>query len=770
MKRIIIVAFFLCCTTTILAQLSSEQQRKLDSLNTVIKIGSHDTAIGSAYTALVEILYSSPDTLLALSEKAIFIAERGLKKATGKERKAFLKIKAEALSNLGYYHQNNKDVDKAVLFYDQAIPLHREAGNKLGEASAITNLGLLYFNRGEVLKAIEYSEIGLRIRQGTGDKDEISHSFNNLGLIYKNQGDIMKALDYYHQSLKLREQVGNKRGTANTLSNIGFIYQTQGDYAKAVECFDRSFKIYQELNDRSGIAYAYSNMGLAYTKRGDHVKALEYHSKSMEIREAIADKAGICTSLYNIGFSYFKLKESSKALEYFQRALAESKAREDKRGIALAFMGLGDLYQQMENNKKAVENHEKALSLANELGFPDLICSSAGKLSVMYKQQGSYLRALEMYDLQVRMRDSINNVETRKAATKKQFQYEYEKKKLADSIQFVQAQQVMDLELNRKEAQLQQEQTQRYALYGGIGLMVVLAGVSFASYRRKKRDTEIITRQKEEVEQQKHLLEEKNKEVLASIAYAKRLQDAILPPQKLWTEQLPGSFVLYLPKDIVAGDFYWMETAGSKIMFAAADCTGHGVPGALVSVVCSNALNRAVKEFHLYEPGKVLDKVTELVLETFEKSENEVKDGMDISLCCFDRSDRALTWAGANNPLWIIRGNDHIAEMPGTNEAVFEELKADKQPVGKFEKAHPFTTHTLQLSEGDSLYIFTDGYADQFGGGKGKKFKYSNLKHLLLNISHLSPEQQKQELSNAITEWKGNLEQVDDICLVGVRV
>ena len=243
-----------------------------------------------------------------------------------------------------------------------------------------------------------------------------------------------------------------------------------------------------------------------------------------------------------------------------------------------------------------------------------------------------------------------------------------------------------------------------------------------------------------------------------SITYAKRLQDATLPSLLSIKELLPESFVLYKPKDIVAGDFYWMEQVGDIVLIAAADCTGHGVPGALVSVVCSNALNRTVKEFHITEPGKILDRARELILETFEKSESNVQDGMDISLCYIDKKTNEIQSSGAYNSLWYIQKGE------------MKEIPADKQPIGKYDKPLPFHTHKLSLIKGDSLYLFTDGYADQFGGPKGKKFKYRQLQELLLTNANSTMEKQKTQLEKTLDEWKDGLEQVDDILMIGIRI
>jgi serine phosphatase RsbU (regulator of sigma subunit) len=270
----------------------------------------------------------------------------------------------------------------------------------------------------------------------------------------------------------------------------------------------------------------------------------------------------------------------------------------------------------------------------------------------------------------------------------------------------------------------------------------------------------IAEEQKEIAEHRKEEVEEKNREILDSITYAKRIQSAILPPPRVVKAFLKNSFILYLPKDIVAGDFYWMDGIDESVYFAACDCTGHGVPGAMVSVVCNTALNRSLHEFELREPGKIFDKTRELVLDNFARSDEEVKDGMDASLCVLNIQNGILQWSGANNPLWIYRA--------ATKE--IEETKADKQPIGKSDDPKPFATREFQLNPGDIIYLFTDGYADQFGGEKGKKLTRAKFREFLLSISTLEMDQQREALLKFHDEYRGNQEQIDDICVMGVRV
>lgn len=295
--------------------------------------------------------------------------------------------------------------------------------------------------------------------------------------------------------------------------------------------------------------------------------------------------------------------------------------------------------------------------------------------------------------------------------------------------------------------------TMRFLFY-----IVVFTIVFFEIYYFKNinyRFQELLAAKNEEIEH-------KNREIIDSINYAKRIQEAILLPIPLVKNHLPDSFVIFKPKDIVAGDFYWVEEVDGKIIFAVADCTGHGVPGAMVSVVCHNALNSSLREFHLTDPGKILDKTRELVIQQFSKSTEDVKDGMDISLATiqYKESHVALNWAGANNPIWILKkGNPDLIE-----------ITADKQPIGKGDLTKRFTTQKLELNKGDLIYIFSDGFADQFGGDKGKKYKYKPFKELLVGNASKGMLEQADLIQREFEIWKRDLEQVDDVCIIGVRV
>lgn len=284
-----------------------------------------------------------------------------------------------------------------------------------------------------------------------------------------------------------------------------------------------------------------------------------------------------------------------------------------------------------------------------------------------------------------------------------------------------------------------------------------------------KTKNQLLRKSNEEITHQKQEIEIAHGEIKASINYAKRIQEAILPSDSFMQNSLPNSFILYKPKDIVAGDFYWMHSLpepngwnveGDTILFAAADCTGHGVPGAMVSVVCNNSMNQAVKEFGITQPSLILDKTRELVIDTFSESIENVQDGMDIALCSYNKKNHKLEYSGAYRPIWIIRKDSNV----------IEEIKGDKKHVGNCDNHANFTNHDIQLNEGDTIYVFSDGYVDQFGGPREKKFKSTEFKQLLLSIQKEDMSKQKELIDHAFCNWMGSLEQIDDVCVIGLRI
>ncbi len=699
-------------------QLTPKQQHQIDSVQQVIKTATHDSTIVKSLTYWEGRIINIDDKLfLKLNKKIDSLCTLHLNKNLDKKSKIFFKTYlAIRYNNAGRHYFYKSDYDLALKNFLKGLEVYKEIGDAQGEIICL----------------------------------------NNIGLIYLNQGNYPKAVEYFSQSVKKGKAKGYKENVSKTLNNIGLIHYQLANYPLAIEFFSKSAKIKEEIGDKIGLSNTFNNIGLIYGDKGENKKALEYYNKSLKIKESINDKRGMAGNLSNIGWIYINTDDYDHALDYFLKSLKVYEELKEKKGLANVYYSIGTVYNHQKNYNKTIEYTIRSLDLAQEIGAPQNIEDASQALWEAYKAKGEFASALKMYELFVATRDSINSEENQKAVIRQEYKYQYEKQAAADSVKNAEARKVKDAQLTAEKVKNKQQKQQNYFLFVGLAIALLFGGFIFNRFRITNKQKGIIEEQKEKVDTAYDQLETKNKEVLDSITYAKRIQSAMLPKQKSITALLPKSFILYKPKDIVAGDFYWLEQKGNKTFFAAADCTGHGVPGAMVSVVCNNALNKSINQYKLTLPGQILDTTREIIIHEFEKSEEEVKDGMDIALCALDGN--TLQYAGAYNPLWIVRNG------------VVLETKADKQPIGRFGQPKAFTTHTLTLEKGDTIYIFTDGYVDQFGGKKGKKLKAKVLRTILLSIQNLSMKEQKEYLDEAFENWRGNHEQIDDVCIFGIRV
>lgn len=611
---------------------------------------------------------------------------------------------------------------------------------------------------------------------------EMADACYNIGYLSLDKGDVLKGLDFYHQSLKIRENTfspvdntTDQHGIAQTLNDIGVIYLNQEDSEEALKYYNRSFKIRQAIGDKSGMAQSLNNIGVVYKNQKLAARALENYRKALAMQEEVSEKEGLAYTLNNIAAIYkesgdpecsgtaleCELAGCEKALSFLQRGLKIQEEIGEKAGIAYSKNNIASVLFKLKRNKEALEYAKESMALSMELGYPNNISRSSQTLSKLYAQSGDYKNAYEMQVLFKQMADSINNENGRKASIKKEFQYVYEKKAAADSVKSMEERKVF-------AAQMEKEKTQRTALYLGIILIAIFSAFMYNRFRITRKQKSIIEFQKAEVEQkkiqvekQKEIIEEKNKDITDSINYAKRIQQAKLPQLEDLYASLPQSFVLFKPKDIVSGDFYFYYKSSELIFIAAADCTGHGVPGALMSMVGSEQLNDAVKQSK--DTAEILKLVNRGMKASLRQSadENSTRDGMDIALCSINLKDGSVSYSGANRPIWIIR----------KGQAELEEIKATKKAIGGLtEDGQHFEAHNLKLNEGDTFYLSTDGYSDTFSGKNNKKLTTKKFKQLLLDICDKSMQQQKSHLENFIEDWKADAQQVDDILVIGVRL
>ncbi|MBC7862054.1 MAG: tetratricopeptide repeat protein [Bacteroidia bacterium] len=470
--------------------LNFAQSRFIDSLKLVLKEAKHDTTRCIALNELAETIDDIAVWPL-YNEQLLRLAEKN-KNAPPPLKKFYLKQMANALNNIGYLAQQQGNVPKALEFYQKSLKIDIELKDKMGVATSLNNLGYIYFNQGDVLNALEHHHKSLKLREEINDRKGIAQSLNNLAVLYNNQGEFSKALEYYLRSLKLEEEINNKEGAAVCLINIGFLYKSLGNLPKAMEYFEKSLKINGEINNKDGAANSLMNIGGVLAIRSDYGGALAYYKKSLAIREEMNDEVGIINPLTNIGQMLMLEGKTEEALVYTTRSFIAAK----------------------------------------KLGYPENIENAAKVLKAIYIKQNNYKGALAMFELFTLMRDSVNNAETKKESVKKEMQYAYEKKAAADSVKNAETQKVKDAQLAAQTASLKQEKFQRYSLIAG--LLIVLGGLGFVinRFRVTQKQKKIIEQQKIIVDEAFDKLHEKNKEVMDSIYYARRIQRALITSEK----------------------------------------------------------------------------------------------------------------------------------------------------------------------------------------------------------------------------------------------
>ncbi len=732
------------------------QNHKIDSLTIALKTAHADTNKVNTLNALA----------LELKKREKFtkidsVAKLALKLA---ESLQFQRGIANAIGILGnsYYHQGNYDT--SLMYCNKALEIDKKAGFRKNEISVLNNIGNVYNDQANYPEALDYYNKAMEMLDTAKDRKRIADILNNIGNVYESKGDHPKALLQYLKALKIYEILKDTGGEAVLNNGIGNVYSSQKDFQNSLVSHLKALALYQDLNNKGGESTALSNIGGLYNEKGDFEKALDYYLQALKLAEDIGDKRGTTMILNNSGSVYSSLNNYSKAKEQFLRSLKLGEEIGDKIHLSSTYSNLCGVYLKLNDNKNALENAKKALELGNQSASLTEILYAEQALSDVYAAMGDGLNAMEHYRKYVAAKDSMYNNENTKKIVQSQMNYDFDKKQAIEKAE--QDKKDLITEDNSKRQKLTILFMALIALAVGIIAVVILRSLRITRKQKNLIEQQklVVEEQKLLVEQQKAIVDEKNKDITDSIHYASRIQRALLTTDDFIGKRLKEYFILFKPRDIVSGDFYWaneVETnAGKSFLICAGDCTGHGVPGAFMSLLNISLLNEVNIEKSIHEPHAILDDVREHIIKALnpEGLSTGSQDGMDCVLCSFDLTSYMLSFACANNPLWIIRGTELI------------ESKADKMPVGIQEGYRPFSSQSVQLQKGDVVYIFTDGYADQFGGPKGKKFKYKQLQELLLANAHRPIAEQKDLLALTIENWKGELEQVDDILIIGIRV
>jgi serine phosphatase RsbU (regulator of sigma subunit)/tetratricopeptide (TPR) repeat protein len=598
----------------------------------------------------------------------------------------------------------------------------------------------------------------------------------NIGMVKENQGSYDDALEEYFKALAIFEDTGNKNGMASCFNDIAIIHYMQKSYELCIEYLTKSYEIKKELGDQFGIATYYTNMSAVKTDQGQYKSAIDYTLKSIELFKELEDKEGVAIGYGNLGTINYNLQNYEEALENHLKSVELHQELNNKDGIAHSLSNISGLYLLMADSVARSESQRShylteaisygyhALELARELDAVYVKNYAAGTLMNAYSALGDYKKAMEFAVEYISIRDSMFNEEKIRAIEEMDTKYEMEKKQQQIELQ--------ESQIVARDAKIKQQKTYRNALGTGfLAILLIIFAIGYA-YLQKRRDNKKIREQNEKIleanEEFKVLNEaisKQNIEIIDSINYAQRIQSALLPPETYLTELLNENFILYKPRDIVSGDFYWIKQVNQYIILTAADCTGHGVPGAFMSLLGISYLNEIVQRREITKANQVLNELRYQIKHSLRQhgQPDESRDGIEMALCVIDRKSSIMQFSGAYNPLFLIRDKQGSPELM--------EIKADRMPIGYFPgKDKSFTNHIIQLEVGDTFYIFSDGFIDQKGGNDNKKFMIRNFRNLLLKIHEQPLFDQKHILDKTITDWMGTNDQMDDILVIGVRI
>ncbi|MBN2680896.1 MAG: tetratricopeptide repeat protein [Bacteroidales bacterium] len=705
--------------------------------------------------------------------------ELRLKKTEGIER-------ADLLIDLSFRF-SAISFEKAYKYGFEALSYSNKINYSEGIIKSYNNIGISYFYQNSYDKAKEFFITALKLSRDYKIPYLESRTLNGLGVVCKSRGDFSGALEYYQLALKLEKKHGKPAGEATILYNLGNILKKLGKYDEAAQQFQQSISILEKEENLDDLSNAISNLGLLLLLEGKEKEALEKFNHSLEIEQSKNDTAGMSRCFHNLGDCYLSMGDYEKSEYYLKKAIEIGQALGNKQLIIISQESMAGLYEKKGDLVRAVAFLESSVEIAKSTNSLFELEQLYYNLFQLFNKNKQAENALKYHLLYTEIKDSVFSRESSDKIMELQTVYETEKK---------------DAEIQSKNIQLTQEKEisrrQQIINYISIGVLLIVSALfvvllfqvraKIKANKALKLKNEEISMQKEEiqsqrdeietqrdqVQQQKEEIEIINKEITSSITYAQLIQSAVLPSKEYLLSCFSDSFVFYLPKDIVSGDFFWIRKIEDTTVLVAADCTGHGVPGGFMSMLGISLLNEIVNENNKNQPNEILNHLRRQVIASLAQSGNKQKlgDGMDISVCCINKKELKLQYAGANNPVYVIKKNNDLADI---NSHCIVELKPDKMPVGSHIKQDiPFNCTEIKIEENDSVFLFTDGYVDQFGGQNkrlgGRKYMHKTFKAALLEISELPFSKQEEIIAGNFYNWKSFYEQTDDVLVMGVKI
>jgi tetratricopeptide (TPR) repeat protein len=599
------------------------------------------------------------------------------------------------------------------------------------------------FEQTNVDSALAYADEAYKIAHNGKSEFLACKTALRLGIVYQNISNYKKATELYKEGAKLAEKLGNKKLLAQAYNCFGNLFGLQKQLNQASEYFNKALVISKEINDVRKVAVILSNLAnIEYSKAyisNDYTKCNLVYKDAVEWAVLAKDTEMQISTIGNWGMSYSDEGKFDLSMEKLNYAINLAKSSNHQSDLISLYHYLGRTLSFMKQYDKAFASYNESLKLAFEFKDVDFQSENYFCLAELNYDIGKYKEAYDFFEKFKTTEDTLANKTIVGELNAIKVKYDTEKKQ-------------KEIELLKVNAN--KDKIMKTSLFIGTLFLVALAFLLFNRYKLKSKTNQLL-------ETQNAIITEKNKDISDSINYAKKIQDAILPNGNEIKKVFPDSFVLSMPKDVVSGDFYWFTENETYKLFVVADCTGHGVPGAFMSMIGTTLLNNIVNERKNYRPDIILNELRKSIINDLKQGEDsQNKDGMDISLICINKETNLLQVACANNPIWIVKQDNSLIE-----------IKADKQPIGFVSyNQKDFTLQSLALEKGDVIYQFTDGFADQFGGVKGKKFKYTQLKEIIIELKNTPINQQGDVLKGVFIKWKHNVEQIDDVLISGIKI
>lgn len=676
---------------------------------------------------------------------------------------------ATALSIKGNSYRAMAIYDSAYYFLNQALAIRQKQNRPNKIAAVMQNLANVYYQEGKTAEAITRYKEAIRISEAAGDNQAVLVATTNLASVYRTIRLTKKALECLNKAFELNKVLKNEEQESFLYGTLATIHSDLGNIDEAIKYGHIALELTKERKDLQNEAAIKNNLGMYYRSKNDLKQAFQYYQESIDLYSQIGDSSGMSSIFNNLANVCLANGQYELAIGSSQKALRLATQFGDTTLMYNSLLTLMDVNTKKHDFKKAMAYGEQAKPLILAYGVMQDLKGMYDSFAELALASGDYKAASDHLIKIIAYTDSINSENNAQLVSNLGVEMELNSKE--NEIE------ILNKNAQIKEIELDRQKNLRWFFVGIAFLFAIIGVLILFSYRRIKKANIIINDQKHnlevqnvEISKQKELVEEKQKEIIDSINYAKRIQTAVLTGPEVWNKISKEHFILFKPKDIVSGDFYWAYNApNGRAIFALADCTGHGVPGGFMSMLGNSFLNEIVVDDKIFKADTILNKLRDKIIKALDQEgHSQQKDGMDMALCVWNKMDNTLEFAGANNPLWLLR---KTVNPNGVETKELIEYKANKMPIGSYtEKLEPFQSQLIQLNPGDTIYLITDGFADQFGGPKGKKFKYKPLMELLSDNQHLSLESQHKAFDRAINEWKHGYEQVDDISLIGVRV